>query len=86
MDNESALELAATKIASAPAPDDEGRDFGAPKSGSRAVEDEMVEYRKWMESRDRIIREADQEGVSEARIARLMGHSRNTVRKALERN
>lgn len=43
----------------------------------------LTAYRRCMESRDNLIREAKAAGLTEVRIAQLTGHSRNTVRAAL---
>ncbi|WP_219995621.1 DUF6003 family protein [Streptomyces araujoniae] len=52
-------------------------------SGISEAEGKLVAYRQIVESRDELIREASAQGVSEARIAKLTGHSRNTVRSIL---
>ncbi|MFE5842027.1 DUF6003 family protein [Streptomyces niveus] len=74
-------ELAGIQISSDPERDHEKS--GDEEDEVRAVEEEMRQYRNWMDARDSLFRRADQRGISEARIARLMGHSRNTVRKSL---
>ncbi|THC47380.1 hypothetical protein [Streptomyces sp. A1499] len=80
---ESTQKMAGIQIASNPEKADEKRD--EEESEARIVEEEMKQYKKWMESRDELIKKADQKGMSEVRIASLMGHSRNTVRKSLHR-
>ncbi|MFE7538255.1 DUF6003 family protein [Streptomyces rhizosphaericola] len=55
----------------------------AEPSGISETEGKLVAYRQVVESRDELIREASAQGVSEARIAKLTGHSRNTVRSIL---
>ncbi|MGW6557551.1 DUF6003 family protein [Streptomyces hydrogenans] len=47
------------------------------------IESRLIAYRKVVESRDELIRKARADGMSEARIAKLSGHSRNTVRGIL---
>ncbi|MFB1044223.1 DUF6003 family protein [Streptomyces chrestomyceticus] len=47
------------------------------------VEDELRLYGQMKSGRDDLFRRAADAGVSEARIARLTGHSRTTVRAAL---
>ncbi|MFI8515341.1 DUF6003 family protein [Streptomyces sp. NPDC085460] len=47
------------------------------------IEGQLIAYRKTVESRDELIRKARADGISEARIAKLSGHSRNTVRGIL---
>lgn len=46
-------------------------------------ESELVAYRRCMQSRDDLVRNAKAAGLTEVRIAQLTGHSRNTVRAAL---
>lgn len=74
-------ELASIQISSDPERDHD--ETGDEEDEVRAVEEEMRQYKNWMNARDSLIRRGDQRGISEARIARLMGHSRNTVRKSL---
>ncbi|MFD0723941.1 DUF6003 family protein [Streptomyces globosus] len=47
------------------------------------IEQRLVRYAQMMRSRDLLILEARASGISESRIAKLMGHSRTTVRAAL---
>ncbi|MFE4212219.1 hypothetical protein [Streptomyces sp. NPDC056844] len=81
--DESAQELAEIQVASDSRQTNEERDDG--ESEVRTIEEEMKQYKKWMASRDGLIQRANQKGLSEVRISFLMGHSRNTVRKALDR-
>lgn len=55
-------------------------------TSSQVIENELTAYGEVMAGRDALIRKANSHGLSEARISRLMGHSRTTVRKALGRN
>lgn len=48
------------------------------------IEQELVLYSQYMKSRDSLIRRARAAGLTDVRIALLMGHSRNTVRSAPE--
>ncbi|MFD6470400.1 hypothetical protein [Streptomyces goshikiensis] len=47
------------------------------------IEQRLIQYGQMMRSRDPLILEARTSGISESRIAKLMGHSRTTVRAAL---
>lgn len=47
------------------------------------IEQELEAYGRYWGRRDDLIRQAKKRGISEVRIARLMGHSRTTIRKAL---
>ncbi|WP_447035802.1 hypothetical protein [Streptomyces sp. DSM 118878] len=79
--DQSTQKLAGIQIASNP---EQANEKHSEEEGEVSIiEEEMKQYKKWMESRDELIKKADQKGVSEVRIACLMGHSRNTVRKAL---
>ncbi|MGW1607148.1 hypothetical protein [Streptomyces eurythermus] len=49
------------------------------------IERELENYGRYRAGRDELIRKADANGLSEAHIARLMRHSRNTIRKSLGR-
>ncbi|MFE2970539.1 DUF6003 family protein [Streptomyces sp. NPDC059340] len=71
--------VAATEEEVVPGPRDDA------SSGNDEVEQELENYGRYRAGRDDLIRRADANGLSEARIARLMGHSRNTIRKALGR-
>lgn len=53
------------------------------KEGAEEVLGELRAYGEMKASRDDLIRKADSHQIEEARIARLMGHSRSTVRSVL---
>ncbi|WP_285543947.1 hypothetical protein [Streptomyces lavendulae] len=48
--------------------------------------EKLREYRVACESRNSLIREAKQAGLSEVEIAELSGHSRNTVRNVIKQS
>ncbi|MFJ6805672.1 hypothetical protein ACIQRK_06440 [Streptomyces anulatus] len=48
--------------------------------------EKLVKYRQACESRDSLIAEAKEAGLTEVEIAKLSGHSRNTVRNILKRH
>ncbi|KUO04633.1 hypothetical protein AQJ67_10565 [Streptomyces caeruleatus] len=53
------------------------------KEGAEGVLGKLRAYGEMKASRDDLIREAGSHQIEEARIARLMGHSRSTVRSVL---
>lgn len=54
-----------------------------PSHNLEEIEKRLIAYGEALKSRDSLLKEAKSAGISEARIARLTGHSRNTVRSAL---
>ncbi|MDI3418579.1 hypothetical protein [Streptomyces luteolus] len=62
----------------APTPHSDGRE-------EMPVVEKLRAYGEQMARRNDLIREADADGIEEARIARLMGHSRTTIRTVLGR-
>ncbi|MFD9418017.1 hypothetical protein ACFWC9_25345 [Streptomyces goshikiensis] len=68
----------------APPPAPEAAPSGEPSETEDIdIEQRLIQYGKVMRSRDPLILEARTSGISESRIAKLMGHSRTTVRAAL---
>ncbi|MEU6215569.1 DUF6003 family protein [Streptomyces sp. NPDC047023] len=51
--------------------------------GISEIEESLIAYGEVLKSRNTLLQEAKTAGISEARIAKLTGHSRNTVRSAL---
>ncbi|AZM56279.1 hypothetical protein DMA15_29850 [Streptomyces sp. WAC 01529] len=71
---------------SAPPASVSGGDEAAEEAGEKGQEEILSKLRAYgamKASRDDLIREADAQQIEEARIARLMGHSRTTIRAAL---
>lgn len=54
-----------------------------PSRSITEIEKSLIAYGEALKSRDSLLKEAKTAGISEARIAKLTGHSRNTVRSAL---
>ncbi|MGW0885370.1 hypothetical protein [Streptomyces sp. NPDC002671] len=50
------------------------------------LRERLAEYGRMRASRDPLVTGAKKAGLSEAEIAQLTGHSRNTVRSILKRN